>query len=78
MNFLKYIELGIVGFETATTFIALIKLGQPLTGPEVVSAVNPLVTTIQSTFNVVIPVPLITDIANTAADAINRYVFKTK
>jgi hypothetical protein len=78
MNFLKYLDLGLVGFETVTTFMGLIAAKQQLTGPVIVSAVTPLVVSIQSTFNVTIPAPLISDVSQSAADAINRYVFKEK
>jgi len=75
MNLLKYIDLGVVGYETVTTFMGLIAAKQVLSAGQIVTAVTPLVTTIQVTFNVVIPAPLVSEIAATTADAINKYVF---
>jgi hypothetical protein len=75
MNFLKYIELGTVGYETVTAFIALIAAKHDLTGVQITETVLPLVNTIQVTFNVTIPHALVADVANATATAINKYVF---
>jgi hypothetical protein len=75
MNFLKYIELGTIGYETITTFIALIAAKHDLTGAQVTETILPLINTIQVTFNVTIPHQLVVDVSGAAATAINKYVF---
>ena len=72
---LKYIELGITGYETVIAFMALIAAKQALTGAVIVATVSPLVITIQLSFNVSIPTALVADVSAAAADAINKYVF---
>jgi hypothetical protein len=74
MNIFKYIEFGITGIETVTAFIALLAPKQAVTGPQIVATVSPMISAIQATFNVTIPANLVTDVAQAAADAINKYV----
>ena len=74
MNIFKYIEFGITGIETVTAFIALLAPKYTVTGPQIVATVSPMISAIQATFNVTIPANLVTDVAQRAADAINKYV----
>ena len=75
MNFIKYIELGIVAVETVAAFRVLLAPKKAVTGAQIVTAVEPVVIAIQSTFNVTIPSALVSEIAATAATAIDKYVF---
>lgn len=74
MNILKYIEFGVVAVETVTSFIALLAPKKSLTGAQIVAAITPMVSAIQSTFGMTLPTALVADIAQAAADAIDKYV----
>ena len=76
MKILTYISFALEVAETVTAVGGLIALKQKLTGPELQAAISPAVNGLQTTFGVTAPAALVTDICNSAADAINRYVIK--
>jgi hypothetical protein len=76
MKIFAYIEFAITVAESVASVAALLAIKQPLTGPELQSALSPAIAGIQAAFNVTPPAALVTDICQAAADAINKYVIK--
>jgi hypothetical protein len=75
MNIFKYISLAFGIVESVTAFTQLIAARKSVTGAQVAAAAGPAIDAIQSTFNVQVPEALVTDVSQSAADAIDKYVF---
>lgn len=73
---LQYISLGFDIGTSVEAVIALVKAKQQLTGAQIQAAVAPALSGVESTFSVTIPDAVVADIADAAADAINKFVTK--
>jgi hypothetical protein len=77
-NIFAYLELATGAVSVIGTIQHLVAGSAPLTGAELVATVQPIIQGIQQIFpKITIPMDLVTDIANGAADAINNYYKKT-
>ena len=76
MKILQYIELALSIGGSVEMIAALVALGRPVTGSQIESAVQPSILALVAIWPKANPppAPLVTDICNTAADAINKYV----
>jgi hypothetical protein len=77
-NIFAYLELATGAVSVIGTIQHLVAGSAPLTGAELVATVQPIIQGIQPIVpKITIPMDLVTDIANGAADAINNYYKKT-
>jgi hypothetical protein len=76
-NIFAYIELAAGAVAAVGTIQHIVQQPGPVTGAELVATITPVLSGIEAIFpKINIPMVLITDIANGAADAINTYYKK--
>ena len=76
-NIFAYLELATGAISVVGTIQHLVAGSAALTGAELVSTIQPILSGIQTIFpKITIPMDLVMDVANGAADAINRYYKK--
>ena len=76
-NIFAYLELAAGAVAAVGTIQHIVQQPGPVTGAELLATVSPVISGIEAIFpKLVIPMVLITDIANGAADAINTYYKK--
>ena len=76
-NIFAYIELAAGAVAAVGTIQHLVQAPGPVSGASLLATVGPVISGVETIFpKLVIPMDLITDIANGAADAINVYYKK--
>lgn len=77
-NIFAYIELAAGAVAAVGSIQHIVQQPGPVTGAELLATVSPVISGIETIFpKLVIPMVLIQDIANSAADTINAYYKKT-
>ena len=74
MKIMEYLSFALEIGSAVQSITMLVQSKQKLTGVQVQAAVNPAVGGLQTLFNLSLPAPLVTDVCQAAADAVNKYV----